>query len=225
MEARISDALGEDVARVREWGRTEARPAGLEADRNAAPLPVDHPFFLKCLATGRGKTSWKNADREDKGRIPEGRVVRSVVLAEELAYWDRGIGVATPGVGLRESIVIGSGTEEQKERFLGPFMNPERPKWASFDGRFGHGGFSDAGAPRRRSLGLERRQVFHRQCQSRGMDSRAGDDRPFGRPGRPAGIFRRERNSGSGRLQNRKEDGPARLRIHVLLAPGLSHSR
>jgi acyl-CoA dehydrogenase len=59
-------------------------------------------------------------------------LVRRVVLAEELAYWDRGIGVATPGVGLPESIVIGSGTEEQKERFLGPFVKPERPMWASF---------------------------------------------------------------------------------------------
>jgi acyl-CoA dehydrogenase len=132
MDARISDALREEVHRVREWGREEARPAGLEADRNAAPLPVDHPFFDKCIKTGRGRTSWQNADREDDLKIPEGRVVRRVVLAEELSYWDRGIGVATPGVGLPESIVIGSGTEEQKQRFLGPFKNPERPKWASF---------------------------------------------------------------------------------------------
>ena len=45
MDARISDALREEVHRVREWGRKEARPAGLEADRNAAPLPVGHPFW------------------------------------------------------------------------------------------------------------------------------------------------------------------------------------
>src|SRR5437879_2714319 len=132
MDARISEALRAEVDRVREWGRREARPAGLEADRNAAPLPVEHPFFDKCIKTGRGKTSWRNAEREDDLKIPEGRVVRHVVLAEELSYWDRGIGVATPGVGLPESIVIGSGTEEQRVRFLGPFLNPDRPKWASF---------------------------------------------------------------------------------------------
>lgn len=132
MELSISDALQEEVLRAREWGRTEVRPAGLEADRNAAPLPIEHSFFEKCLKTGRGRTRWRNADRDESAGVPEGRVVRRVIVVEELAYWDRGIGVATPGVGLPEGIVMSSGTPEQKERFLGPFVKPARPKWASF---------------------------------------------------------------------------------------------
>jgi len=40
--------------------------------------------------------------------------------------------VANPGVGLPEGNVLSMGTDEQKERFLGPFLEPDRPRWASF---------------------------------------------------------------------------------------------
>jgi acyl-CoA dehydrogenase len=40
--------------------------------------------------------------------------------------------VANPGVGLPEGNVLALGTEEQKERFLGPFLRPDRPRWACF---------------------------------------------------------------------------------------------
>jgi acyl-CoA dehydrogenase len=53
-------------------------------------------------------------------------------MAEEWAYWDRGVGVANPGVGLPESNVLAMGTPDQKERFLGPFRDPKVPRWACF---------------------------------------------------------------------------------------------
>ena len=56
----------------------------------------------------------------------------SLLIVEELAYWDRGVMVANPGVGLPEANVIAAGTDEQKERFLGPFLEPDRPRWACF---------------------------------------------------------------------------------------------
>jgi acyl-CoA dehydrogenase len=56
----------------------------------------------------------------------------TLLFVEELAYWDRGVMVANPGVGLPEGNVLAMGTEEQKERFLGPFLKPDRPRWACF---------------------------------------------------------------------------------------------
>ena len=46
----------------------------------------------------------------------------SLLAVEEFAYWDRGVMVANPGVGLPEGNVLALGTDEQKERFLGPFL-------------------------------------------------------------------------------------------------------
>jgi acyl-CoA dehydrogenase len=40
--------------------------------------------------------------------------------------------VANPGPGLPEQSVIGMGTDEQKEKYLGPFLEPDRPRWACF---------------------------------------------------------------------------------------------
>ncbi len=55
-----------------------------------------------------------------------------LLLAEESAYWDRGVGVAQPGPGLPEPNVLAMGTDEQKERFLGIFLEPDQPRWACF---------------------------------------------------------------------------------------------
>ena len=41
----FSPALCAHIARVRDWGRTEVRPAGLEGDRNGAPLPPIIPIL------------------------------------------------------------------------------------------------------------------------------------------------------------------------------------
>ena len=47
------------VEAVREWGCEAMRPAGLEADRLGAPLPVDHPYFQNSIKRGDGRTSWR----------------------------------------------------------------------------------------------------------------------------------------------------------------------
>ena len=136
MDYAISAADRDRLARLAEIGRDEFRPAGLRADRAGQPLPPDDPFFQRMLALGFGRTSWRppGAVRDDVARAPNkaGSAVAAVLLAEESAYWDRGIGVALCGPGLGESPVLGMGTPEQQARFLSPFLNPERPIWGAF---------------------------------------------------------------------------------------------
>ena len=134
MEFYIDAALRQRLEQARVWGHDEVRPVGLEADRLARPIPVDHPYFARVVARGDARTRWGR----DLGtaRTPRAGRSRSTVgallIAEELAYWDRGVGVANPGPGLPEANVLASGTEEQKERFLGPLQNPDKPLWACF---------------------------------------------------------------------------------------------
>ena len=133
MEFGIDDATRQRLDDARDWGRREMRPAGLEADRNGAPIPVGHPYFDRFLGRGGGRTRWHPPDRpSDAPASPPPSVVAQLLLAEETAYWDRGVIVANPGPGLPEQSVLGLGTDEQKERFLGPFLEPDRPRWACF---------------------------------------------------------------------------------------------
>ncbi|MBW2396704.1 MAG: acyl-CoA dehydrogenase family protein [Deltaproteobacteria bacterium] len=128
----IDEPTRELLADARQIGRTEARPAGLEADRNGAPLPPDHGYFTRFVARGDGRTRWPGPEGDRREQGPRRTTVQSLLLAEEGAYWDRGIGVANPGVGLPEGNVLGMGTEEQKQRFLGAFLELDRPRWACF---------------------------------------------------------------------------------------------
>ncbi|MDH3686147.1 MAG: acyl-CoA dehydrogenase family protein [Myxococcales bacterium] len=131
MDFEVPSEVRERLADVREWGKAAVRPAGLEADRNGAPLPVDHPYFVSCLERGEGCTRWPGIGRKARPSQP-GATVRTLLLAEELAYWDRGVIIASPGPGLPEGNVLSMGTDEQRERFLGPFLEPDRPRWACF---------------------------------------------------------------------------------------------
>ena len=117
---------------ARELGAKELRPAGLEADRKGEPLPPEHPYFERCVARGEGRTRWPGPRGRERPRGPRRTVVQTLLLAEEYAYWDRGICIANPGVGLPEINVLTLGTEEQKHRFLGPFLELDRPRWACF---------------------------------------------------------------------------------------------
>jgi acyl-CoA dehydrogenase len=126
---------------IRERGRSEVRPIGLEADRLGRPIPVEDPYFARLIGRGEGRTRWPGPDTGEKkkgggakksGRGPSQVTVMTLLFVEELAYWDRGVMVANPGVGLPEGNVLAMGTEEQKERFLGPFLKPDRPRWACF---------------------------------------------------------------------------------------------
>ncbi|MDD9972105.1 MAG: acyl-CoA dehydrogenase family protein [Myxococcales bacterium] len=138
MDFRIDRATGEQLEAARAWGQAEVRPVGLEADRLGRPIPVDHPYFQKMIARGEGRTRWRPKVSEGTGddKPASARLKRSTVtsllLAEEFAYWDRGVGVANPGPGLPEGNVLSAGNEEQKRRFLGPFLAPDKPRWACF---------------------------------------------------------------------------------------------
>ena len=131
MELTIDLAMQERIDDARELGAREVRPVGLEADRLSRPIPVDDPYFQRCLERGEGRTRWAGPGARPT-RTRERSTVLQLLVAEELAYWDRGVGVANPGPNLPEMNVLGLGTEEQKERFLGPFLAPDRPRWASF---------------------------------------------------------------------------------------------
>ena len=131
MEFAIDATTRDRIEQARELGEREFRPVGLEADRNAAPIPVGHPFFDRCLARGDGRTRWAGPGAA-AGAPRKSNVTLTLLIAEELAYWDRGVINATPGPGLPEQSVLGMGTDEQKERYLGPFLEPDRPRWACF---------------------------------------------------------------------------------------------
>lgn len=120
---------------LRQLGRDEMRPAGLRADRAGAPLPVGDPFFDRMLAAGFGRTRWRPAGASADARPAPNKAesaVAQVLLAEEGAYWDRGIGVALPGPGLGEPPILAMGTPEQQQRFLAPFVDPAIPIWGAF---------------------------------------------------------------------------------------------
>ena len=145
MEFRVDDGTRRHIEQARELGEKEYRPAGLEADRNGAPIPVGHPFFDRCIERGEGRTRWRGSRPRTEESNEEPSVVARLLVAEELAYWDRGVINSTPGPGLPEGNVLAIGTEEQKERFLGPFLEPDEPRWACF-GMTEPGAGSDAAA-------------------------------------------------------------------------------
>ena len=76
-----------------------------------------------------GKMREPRADDDGRAR---NTVRRAVVMAEEAAYWDRGMATSLPGPGLGGAPIMLMGTPEQKERFLTPFKNKDRPRWAAF---------------------------------------------------------------------------------------------
>jgi acyl-CoA dehydrogenase len=138
VEFSISNDTRERLDKLRQLGRKLIRPAGLRADHAGAPLPPDDPFFTAIRSTGFGGTSWREpgtqAPREPSrdSAAPSTAAVTRVLISEEMAYWDRGIGIAIPGPGLGESPVLGMGTAEQQRRFLAPFVNPDKPIWGCF---------------------------------------------------------------------------------------------
>src|SRR2546422_3518487 len=125
----IDLAIGRDLdaqlESVRRLGGEYLRPLGIEADRKREPVPPDHPFFALAWRMGLGQPLGVEGGPRTSAR-------RGVVLAEEMSYWDRGMSVAMPGLGLGGPPLLSMGTPEQKERFLAPFRDRERPHWAAF---------------------------------------------------------------------------------------------
>jgi acyl-CoA dehydrogenase len=132
----IDDDLRKSLAGIRELGRTQIRPLGIEADRAGKPVDPNHPFYALLLKLGLGRTRWlggeESAQQKPERKRGAGPSLNGVLLSEEMAYWDRGVAVSFPGPGLGEPPVLAMGTPEQKERFLARFREPDRPRWASF---------------------------------------------------------------------------------------------
>src|SRR5438477_4942563 len=127
IDLAIGAELEAEVEQVRGLGREFLRPLGIEADQRGAPVPPDHPFFAMAWRMGLGQPLGVEGRPGSRGGARRG-----VVLAEEMSYWDRGMSVAMPGLGLGGPPLFTMGTPEQKERFLAPFRDRERPHWAAF---------------------------------------------------------------------------------------------
>jgi acyl-CoA dehydrogenase len=130
MDFRIDVATEKRVASVRQLGRSQVRPLGLEADRLGRPVPADHAFYQTLLKLGLGRTRW-TGDPRPRSAGP-GNARGNLCVVEEFSYWDRGVAASLPGPGLGEPPVLNLGTRDQQERFLGPFQEPDRPRWGSF---------------------------------------------------------------------------------------------
>ena len=135
MDFTVDKETAERLARIRQLGATQIRPLGIEADRLGRPVPPDHDYYKLLLKMGLGRTRWSpdpkpSASAEERSGPGNSRA--TIHLAEEQAYWDRGVASSSPGPGLGEPPVLSMGTEDQKRRFLGPFVEPEKPRWGSF---------------------------------------------------------------------------------------------
>ena len=135
MDFTLDEDLRKRVEQLSQLGRAQIRPLGLEADRLGRPTPPDHPFFELLIRLGQGRTRWSpDAKREsESGAEPRvGSSLMGLCLIEEISYWDRGVAASFPGPGLGEPPILSMGSPEQKRRFLGPFVDPDRPHWGSF---------------------------------------------------------------------------------------------
>ncbi len=134
MDFRVDPSFEKLRTMIHFIGRERLRPLGLEADAQHGPLPSDHPFFKEVLDMGLtggfvGRVGKKGV--KDDGRVRRS-ARRAVVMAEEAAYWDRGMATSLPGPGLGGTPVILQGSDEQRERFIAPFSDSSQPRWASF---------------------------------------------------------------------------------------------
>src|SRR4030095_3117589 len=103
VDFRIDAATEKRLEGIRALGRAGVRPLGPEAGRLGRPVPPDHPFYAKLVSLGLGRTRWSgDADpRVTRGAVArEGSGRAALRLAEEMAYWDRGVAVSFPGPGL-----------------------------------------------------------------------------------------------------------------------------
>ena len=137
MNLAIDRATQQRLIGIRGLGASRIRPVGLDADRLGRPTPPDHEFFKQLLALGMGRSRWvgdeaEGADSPASSSLSIGNSRSMLCVAEEMSYWDRGVAVSFPGPGLGEPPLLSMGTSDQKRRFLGPFLEPDRPRWGSF---------------------------------------------------------------------------------------------
>lgn len=142
MDFSIDPSTLKRIHRMDDLGREHMRPLGLEADRLGRPTPPEHPYFEKLVGMGFGRTRYRGPVTEKKNgksqESPEktekkiGRSRSTLLVSEQMSYWDRGVAVSAPGPGLGEGAIMSMGTEEQKERYLSPFIELDKPRWGAF---------------------------------------------------------------------------------------------
>ena len=108
------------------------RPQSLAWDR-AHGIPED---FLRTMAT-LNTSMTASTKKEDPGVEKTGsygmRNVDTLLVTEELAWGDAALPLCMPGPGLGGPPVRGTGTEEQKKRYLGIFDDmSETLKWGAY---------------------------------------------------------------------------------------------
>lgn len=141
MDFAIDSTTQQRIEKLQELGREHMRPLGIEADKLGRPTPPEHPYFEKLVGMGYGRTRYKgrkgqddtpkkSADKSKAKRM--GRSRASLLLSEQMSYWDRGVAVSAPGPGLGEGAILSMGTEDQKERYLSPFIKLDKPRWGAF---------------------------------------------------------------------------------------------
>ena len=141
MDFAIDRATQQRIEKLEELGREHMRPLGIEADKLGRPTPPDHPYFEKLVGMGYGRTRYRGRKGEDDSPKESqansegkrmGRSRASLLLSEQMSYWDRGVAVSAPGPGLGEGAILSMGTEDQKERYLSPFIKLDKPRWGAF---------------------------------------------------------------------------------------------
>ncbi len=109
------------------------RPQALAWDR-AGGVPEEFLRNMARLATSMGSNAMLSGvgDKADEKKKKDGNLF-SALAAEEVSWADASLLLCLPGPGLGGPPVIGSGTPEQKERFLTIFSDLDKPlKWGAY---------------------------------------------------------------------------------------------
>jgi acyl-CoA dehydrogenase len=114
------------------------RPECLKWDREHG-VPHDFLRNLAMLASNLGSLAMMDRDSENReAGVPKEKKkssvnITSIIAAEEMAWGDPALLLCLPGPGLGGPPVRGSGTPEQKERFLGVFKDMTKElRWGAY---------------------------------------------------------------------------------------------
>lgn len=122
MDFSLSDTQQHYVNTVKKFVKNEITPAVMSLDKK-------HAFPRQIM-----KKAWDlgvmNLCIPESVKGFEVDVVSSALIIKELSYGDTGISTSAMCNDLANSVIAQHGSEEQKERFLKPFV--ERPAFASF---------------------------------------------------------------------------------------------
>src|SRR5690625_5004898 len=131
-------AQQQQIKEVTHWfAANEIRPIALEAEK-LGDVPEDWLHKINQMgiqlntsfSSGGGGSSKSDGKSKGKKREREGNRL-AVIATEEIAWGDPAIALSLPGAGLGGPPIEGSGTPEQKERFLSIFT-PDEPRWGAY---------------------------------------------------------------------------------------------